>query len=47
MENVIQVRNEYHREQWTQIIQNCQNSELSNKNTATRMAYPKRRTITG
>ena len=31
MENVIQVRNEYRRQQWTQIIQDCQNSGLSNK----------------
>ena len=31
MENVIQVRNEYRRQQWTQIILDCQNSGLSNK----------------
>ena len=31
MENVIQVRNEYRRQQWTQIIRDCQNSGLSNK----------------
>ena len=31
MENVIQVRNEYRRQQWTQIILECQNSGLSNK----------------
>ena len=31
MENVIQVRNEHRRQQWTQIILECQNSGLSNK----------------
>ena len=31
MENVIQERNEYRRQQWTQIILECQNSGLSNK----------------
>ena len=31
MENVIQVRNEYRKQQWTQIIQECQSSGLSNK----------------
>ena len=31
MENVLQVRNEYRRQQWTQIIRECQSSGLSNK----------------
>ena len=31
MESVIQVRNEYRKQQWTQIIRECQNSGLSNK----------------
>ena len=31
MENVIQVRNEYRKQQWAQIIQECQSSGLSNK----------------
>ena len=31
MENVIQVRNEYRKQQWAQIIRECQNSGLSNK----------------
>ena len=31
MENVIQVRNEYRKQQWVQIIQGCQSSGLSNK----------------
>ena len=31
MENVTRVRNEYRRQQWTQIILECQNSGLSNK----------------
>ena len=31
MENVIQVRNEYRKQQWMQIIRDCQNSGLSNK----------------
>ena len=31
MENVIQIRNEYRRQQWAQIIQECQSSGLSNK----------------
>ena len=31
MENVIQVRNEYRRQQWTQIIRECQSSGLSNR----------------
>ena len=31
MENVLQVRNEYRRQQWTQIIQDCQSSGMSNK----------------
>ena len=31
MGNAIQVRNEYHKQQWTQIIQECQSSGLSNK----------------
>ena len=31
MENVIQVRNEYRKQQWTQIIRECQSSGLSNK----------------
>ena len=31
MEKVIQVRNEYRKQQWTQIIRECQSSGLSNK----------------
>ena len=31
MESVIQVRNEYRKQQWIQIIQECQSSGLSNK----------------
>ena len=31
MENVIQVRNEYRKQQWAQIIRECQGSGLSNK----------------
>ena len=31
MENVIQVRNEYRKQQWTQIIRECQSSGLSTK----------------
>ena len=31
MENVVQVRNEYRKQQWAQIIQECQSSGLSNK----------------
>ena len=31
MENVIQVRNEYRKQQWAQIIRECQSSGLSNK----------------
>ena len=31
MGNVIQVRNEYRKQQWTQIIRKCQNSGLSDK----------------
>ena len=31
MENVIQVRNEYLKQQWAQIIRECQSSGLSNK----------------
>ena len=31
MENVIQVRNEYRKQQWAQIIRDCQSSGLSNK----------------
>ena len=31
MENVLQVRNEYRKQQWVQIIQGCQSSGLSNK----------------
>ena len=31
MENVIQVRNEYRKQQWAQIIRECQNSGVSNK----------------
>ena len=31
MESVIQVRNEYRKQQWTQIIRECQSSGLSNK----------------
>ena len=31
MENVIQARNEYRKQQWTQIIRECQSSGLSNK----------------
>ena len=30
MENVVQVRNEYRKQQWIQIIQECQSSGLSN-----------------
>ena len=31
MESVIQIRNEYRKQQWTQIIRECQSSGLSNK----------------
>ena len=31
MENVIQVRNEYRKQEWVQIIRECQSSGLSNK----------------
>ena len=31
MESVIQVRNEYRKQQWAQIIRECQSSRLSNK----------------
>ena len=31
MENVLQVRNEYRKQQWVQIIQDCQSSGLRNK----------------
>ena len=31
MESVIQIRNEYRKQQWTQIIRECQGSGLSNK----------------
>ena len=31
MEHVIQVRNEYRKQQWVQIIRECQSSGLSNK----------------
>ena len=31
MESVIQVRNEYRKQQWAQIIRECQSSGLSNK----------------
>ena len=31
MEHAIQVRNEYRKQQWTQIIRECQSSGLSNK----------------
>ena len=31
MGNAIQVRNEYRKQQWTQIIRECQSSGLSNK----------------
>ena len=31
MEKVLQVRNEYRKQQWVQIIQDCQSSGLSNK----------------
>ena len=31
MENVMQIRNEYRRQQWAQIIRECQSSGLSNK----------------
>ena len=31
MENIIQIRNEYRKQQWAQIIQECQSSGLSNK----------------
>ena len=30
MEDVMQVRNEYRRQQWAQIIRECQSSGLSN-----------------
>ena len=31
MESVIQIRNEYRKQQWAQIIRECQSSGLSNK----------------
>ena len=31
MENVMQIRNEYRRQQWAQIIRECQSSGLSNR----------------
>ena len=31
MENVLQVRNEYRKQQWVEIIQDCQSSGLSKK----------------
>ena len=31
MENALQVRNEYRKQQWAQIIRECQSSGLSNK----------------
>ena len=31
MENVIQVRNEYRKQQWAQIIRECQGGGLRNK----------------
>ena len=42
MGNVIQVRNEYRRQQWTQIIRECQSSGLSNKEYCRQQGRPEK-----
>ena len=42
MGNVIQVRNEYRRQQWTQIIRECQSSGLSNKEYCRQQGIPEK-----
>lgn len=47
MEDILQVREEYRLQQWGQIVQQCRESGMSNRDFAVKTESQRKRTITG